>query len=858
MILEALTTQLERRFQHEKRAQVCLWFDEKGEFSRLLPAFAQYLAERKQRPFLLLVYDAEKNHGQIWIKHCIAKTIKETSPESRRRLRFVLYLPLSEDLLDGPNGDEPGLDLLVEYRIAGVTWRIDGKRPTLFTFLRQAGVALPNSPAEQRRLYEGDDDSLLAKYVAKFADQPAAFWANTLTPELAQSRLVGDVDQMILDLAVSPETTWSELTKNGLDREFLDMARERYGLEGPSGVPAELIEELVSMLALTETYLGYDEPADFPFAGRLPPLTLRNHHAQLLARWLRDSESRTAWDRWVQEIEAKFDLSAWAKGKKGLSFGLPHLVRQRWQETLAAFEEAAPKVSATVEFFAQNRDLVAKEAEFSKASLAPVGSWSLLRDLGAFMAACDEAHTRAEQAGSAQALAWVYVEHAAVIEKRHLKIRYQADEQNLPTVARVANRVYAGYTNTLNARFFEQFVKEATGELSDIPLVTPHLEKVLWHAKGHRAVVIVDALRYDCALSVAELLSGYEVKVGPVRAVLPTVTPMGMTALLPLSEASVGIEFRVNNLHPQVNGKDAAVRENRLAFLRKFGADCRDIGDLEAVSAAPEGLGELLVVFGHEEVDYIGHGSAENLIRHIHLEVQRLARLIRKLHRWGYTIVHVVTDHGFILLDEDKLPDEVSCDKGWCHVRKERFALVPASADLPLVTFPFPWDAEMRVAVPPGLAFFKAEKSFSHGGAALQELVIPHLTSKSQVTQEKRIGVEVVLPVFELMRTAVKITLRPKTSEAASGQLPLFAETRRTLALDVLRASSSGEQKSVLAAGPKEVLIAPQGKEQNITLFFHSVASFQKGELLDLDIRDVETAEQFPPGGIKLTVGRDM
>ena len=33
---------------------------------------------------------------------------------------------------------------------------------------------------------------------------------------------------------------------------------------------------------------------------------------------------------------------------------------------------------------------------------------------------------------------------------------------------------------------------------------------------------------------------------------------------------------------------------------------------------------------------------------------------------------------------------------------------------------------------------------------------------------------------------------------------------------------------------------------------------FKKDELLDLDIRDVSTSEQFPPGGIKLTVGRDM
>ena len=54
-----------------------------------------------------------------------------------------------------------------------------------------------------------------------------------------------------------------------------------------------------------------------------------------------------------------------------------------------------------------------------------------------------------------------------------------------------------------------------------------------------------------------------------------------MTALMPLSAAEVSCEIKGNNLHPQVNGKDAAARSTRIAFLRDFGADCRKIGELE-------------------------------------------------------------------------------------------------------------------------------------------------------------------------------------------------------------------------------------------------------------------------------------
>jgi PglZ domain-containing protein len=366
-------------------------------------------------------------------------------------------------------------------------------------------------------------------------------------------------------------------------------------------------------------------------------------------------------------------------------------------------------------------------------------------------------------------------------------------------------------------------------------------------------------LRYDCAHALKERLTGQHVQIHAVRAALPTVIPIGMTALLPLGSASIELEIEHNALHPKVNGKDTAVRANRLAFLADFGADCRDIEDLENVATRPPNLGNLLVVFGHEEVDHLGHGSADTLIRHMDREIERLAHLIRKLHHWGYPEVHVVTDHGFILLDEDRLPPEVHCEKDWCYLRKERFALVPASADIPLATLPCQWNDQMRLAVPPGLAFFTAEKSFAHGGIALQEMVIPHLISRSQ-TPARRLGIEVVLPTFELLRTAVKVTLRPQPQgQPQTGQLPLFAESGRTLRLDVYRTNPAGTRQSVLTPGrSKEVQLAASSPEVHVTLFFHTALSFQRGELLDLDIRDVATSEQFPPGGIKLTVGRDM
>src|SRR5207253_7045031 len=128
-------------------------------------------------------------------------------------------------------------------------------------------------------------------------------------------------------------------------------------------------------------------------------------------------------DRWIEMVETKIDLSTWAKGRTGLSFGFPHLVRLRWQEIVTAFEQAASKTSTTREFSERYRETIAREAEFAKASAAPVGGWELLRDLLVFVDACNEGERKVVDVATAAALVRLYVERAGVIEKRHIDIR---------------------------------------------------------------------------------------------------------------------------------------------------------------------------------------------------------------------------------------------------------------------------------------------------------------------------------------------------------------------------------------------------------------------------------------------------
>ena len=534
MLAIAFITQIQQRFSHEKRARVCLWFDPASEFSRLLPVFAQHLAEMKTRPFQILAYDRAQKHGQLWLKRQVWLARQE-DPQAR----LVIHLPFPEERMSSP--DENGknhLELLLEFHIGGVDWKVAGKRPSLFSFLKAAGVRLPDGVAEQRKITDGGAESLLSKYSAKFSGRPPAFWEETVTSELVQTRLVGDVDQTVLDLAVEPEAKWEALRQEGHLDEFLTAVQDRLGACPDTDSPELWIKGLVERLALTEAFVGYGESADFPFADRVPLMRYRENHLNLVRRWLRDANCRGAWDRWVVEAEGHINLASWAKGRKGACYGFPHLVTQRWHDAVQSLVYSAETPEKLASHVAEVSSIIQREVEFTKASAAPADSWDTLAGFTRFVAATGKAKLAAADATSTAECLRVYLEFAAEVDQAHLRLKGQAQEWELVELAEIIDRTYAAYANALNQTFFTAYTATEAADIPGLPFVTDQMEAHVWSPKGKRAVIIVDALRYDCALALKSMLTGSEVSVTPMRAMLPTITPFGMSALLPASHGA--------------------------------------------------------------------------------------------------------------------------------------------------------------------------------------------------------------------------------------------------------------------------------------------------------------------------------
>jgi hypothetical protein len=864
LILAALAEEFRALFSRHAHARVSLWFDDKREFERLLPAFEKYLADAVSPPFTLLRYDERTAHGPLWIKHQIHWATRDLPPAVREARRYVLYLPFAAERLDGAD-DEGGFsaELLLEYRYLGATWLVEGKKPTLFGFLRRAGLDLPNDPKAQRLLWEGGKDSLLAKFVARFAGRDARFWEHALTPSWARQQLI-DLEQTILDLAAAPAERFRKLLEDGLLVELEPEVRNAFGFSRPIPLPEEhsdvnpgsLIEEwladFVLRLALAETYEAHGEPADFPFASLLPEPACRARCAQFLRRWLKDSAAAGDYHRLIRRAEREYDLSGWAKDRAGASFAFPHLVRLRFQMLYARFRDTARQRSLYLPFLREHARQLATEAELTRASPEPVRGFELLGRLADLVIAGEEATATLRGDAGAREIAALYVAYAGRVDRAHWRLVADAGkEAELEEIIAVANRAYGEYLTRLNAAFFDALRSADTWVIEGVRSIADEVRGV-WSGRRPLAVVVVDALRYDCALDVRERLRLPESALVPALACIPTRTWVGMTALLPLDGEALRYEQgpgegRLRNAATGVNYSD---RQARLQLLReRIGAVCMNVEEVENASRAPKPLPEILCVFGHETIDSLGHDKASDLIRHLHVEVDRLVQLVGKLHKWGFPDVHLLTDHGFVMTSDEVEPPVVAIPADRALVAKARFALFSQGAVVEAKTFPFPFDSRVRVAVPPGMACFKQERSFSHGGVAVQEVIIPHLLSR-QESEPERVGVHALPAAQEIRSHSVKVMLEAVLPE----RMHLFkTPVGRSVEVDLRRQGAS-----VLVRPVRKEIPPDPAQQVAAILMLDDTLEFMAGDTLDLVVRDVDNQEVLSPPGLRLTIARSL
>ena len=274
-------------------------------------------------------------------------------------------------------------------------------------------------------------------------------------------------------------------------------------------------------------------------------------------------------------------------------------------------------------------------------------------------------------------------------------------------------------------------------------------------------VIVSDALRYEVAQElIGELAKSRHVAtLKPALAMLPTETKYCKPSLLPHNELK---------LYGQGDKQDMAVdnhildtTEKRSDHLQRYrdGAICVPFETVAEYNQDKnrEIFKHSLVYIFHDVIDKTGHdGNAKQVTQACREAINELGTMIPKIHAsYNVTEVYVTSDHGFLFndivfaeKDKHKIEEETL-------ERSSRYYLTNSEKEVNGI-IKFPLDevsalvnvGDVFVAVPQGtnrLAAPSGGYMFTHGGAAMQEIIIPVITSRQERADNKQpVGVMVL------------------------------------------------------------------------------------------------------------------
>lgn len=585
-----------------------------------------------------------------------------------------------------------------------------------------------------------------------------------------------------IDLAMPPEI-WQQVEKFDLAESFWGMVEASFGYkEDTPTLRNFLIRLLVTDFAHS-------------LKGKLPPalahLVLANQANVVvcLAQW-RDSNTKSgSYDQLSamvaqsigiadqitgREIEELLDVMTFLDVEKAIMSGL----RDRIVATAEVINEEAIRETAS-------RRLTGHWATMNSATNAVVpreavrAVYDALVDAARFFALRNR-YRNASSYDTALALYQAYEKELYQFDQLYRHFCQHADQARQWDVLKgLRNATEAAYVNgflTPLALTWGRFVEPPGGSgllaqwrIKDIPneyqFFAKHIQPPASGGEKRRVFVIIsDALRYEAAHELLAQLNGtyrFQAEITSQLGVLPSYTALGMASLLPHKT----LEYKATG-EVLVDGKPTATLEQRgeiLAGYNGMAVRAEELMDKSRDEGREFIKGRDIIYIYHNRVDAIGDDAkTENgTFNAVQQAIQELAELVGHLiNNLNGSLIYITADHGFLFTESAPTETEksaISFKPDGTVLAKKRYLLghnLPDSS--------FAWhgttsvsakaDGDMEFWLPRGLNHFHfaGGARFVHGGAMLQEIVVPILTVKhirgkaAQETKAKPVRVHIL------------------------------------------------------------------------------------------------------------------
>jgi uncharacterized protein (TIGR02687 family) len=296
---------------------------------------------------------------------------------------------------------------------------------------------------------------------------------------------------------------------------------------------------------------------------------------------------------------------------------------------------------------------------------------------------------------------------------------------------------------------------------------THYVAPIIRDGRRKAVVIISDALRYEVADELGSRIrqeDRFDAVLDAVLGVLPSYTQLGMAALLPHS--TIGHSKDGDPIC--VDGQRSDGTLNRSKILQSVGGMAIQAEDV--FSLTRDEVRELyqqhqvLYVY-HNRIDATGDkpGTERQVFEAVEDTLRELVDLVKRLTNANATNILITADHGFLFQDTalaDAFYLSTLPQGDQVKMTNRRFVLGRGLKEDPALKFftsaQLGLDSDLDVQIPKSIHRLRlpgAGSRFVHGGAALQEVVVPVLTiNKKRKSDTRLVNVE-VLPESDKITT---------------------------------------------------------------------------------------------------------
>ena len=284
-------------------------------------------------------------------------------------------------------------------------------------------------------------------------------------------------------------------------------------------------------------------------------------------------------------------------------------------------------------------------------------------------------------------------------------------------------------------------------------------------------VIISDALRYECGVELSSTISSMDRYTSICESMvssLPSYTQLGMASLLPHKNLSIGN----SNDIVIVDGKSSSGISNRNKILKKTCETANAIGYEEFLKLNKSDGRELakssnVIYIYHDEIDKMGEKNEIKTFDAVLSTFESITKIVKQISNFNGSNIFITSDHGFLYTNIPTQESEFCKVDSSGSIKLNRRFIIGQNLKEDSCVHKFTAEAlgiggENEFLIPKSINKIRVQgggNRFVHGGATLQELVIPLIQiKKKRSTDVRDVNVEII-PIRNITTNTINVAL---------------------------------------------------------------------------------------------------